>query len=65
MKQYLQKTVKEIEKELATYKRKADKEKADKITQMEQEKQRRMKELAERQNRLVDLEEAAKRDELY
>ena len=56
MKQYLQKTVKEIEKELATYKRKADKEKADKITQMEQEKQRRMKELAESQTRLVDIE---------
>jgi len=65
MKQYLQKSVKDIEKELAAYKRKADKEKADRITMMEQEKQRRMKELAERQSRLVDLEEAAKRDELY
>lgn len=31
---------------------------------MEEEKQRKLKELAERQNRLVDLDEALRRDEL-
>jgi len=49
---------------LAAYKRKADKIKAEKMAQMEEEKQRKLKELAERQNRLVDLDEALRRDEL-
>jgi len=35
MKHYLQKSMKDIEKELAAYKRKSDKEKADRITLME------------------------------
>ena len=64
MKSYLAKQLKETEKELASYKRKADKIKAEKIAQMEEEKQRKLKEFAERQGRLVDLDEALKRDEL-
>jgi hypothetical protein len=40
MKNYLAKQLKETEKELATYKRKADKIKAEKIALMEEEKQK-------------------------
>ena len=64
MKSYLAKQLKETEKELAVYKRKADKIKAEKIALMEEEKQKKLRELAERQSRLVDLEETVKRDEL-
>jgi len=64
MKGYLSKQLKETEKELAIYKRKADKLKAEKMAQMEEEKQRKLRELAERQSRLVDLDENQKRDEL-
>lgn len=64
MKGYLSKQLKETEKELAVYKRKADKLKAEKMAQMEEEKQRKLRELAERQSRLVDLDENQKRDEL-
>jgi len=64
MKSYLSKQLKETEKELAVYKRKADKVKAEKIALMEEEKQKKLREFAERQNRLVDLEETLKRDEL-
>ena len=64
MKSYLSKQLKDTEKELAVYKRKADKIKAEKIALMEEEKQKKLRELAERQSRLVDLEETVKRDEL-
>jgi hypothetical protein len=64
MKSYLTKQLKDTEKELQAYKRKADKVKAEKIALMEEEKQKKLRELAERQNRLVDLDESHKRDEL-
>lgn len=64
MKSYLAKQLKDTEKELANYKRKADKVKAEKIAQMQEEKQKKLKELAERQSRLVDLDETLRRDEL-
>lgn len=64
MKNYLAKQLKDTEKELGAYKRKADKIKAEKIAQLEAEKQRKQQELVERQNRLVNLDESLRRDEL-
>jgi hypothetical protein len=57
MKGCLSKKIEKTEKKLAGNKRKADKLKADKMAHMEEEKQIKLRELAKRQSRLVDLDE--------
>ena len=63
MKQYLDKALRDSEKELEQFRRKADKDKARKREQLEEAKKAKMIELQDRQQRMYSWEEQQKRDE--
>lgn len=63
MKQYLEMQKRDAEKELEAFRKKADREKDKKIADIEVEKERKMQELADRQDRMFNWEDRVKRDE--
>ena len=63
MKQYLDKALRDSEKELEQFRRKADKDKARKREQLEEAKKAKMIELQDRQQRMYSWEGQQKRDE--
>ena len=63
MKQYLELQKRDAEKELELFRKKADKEKDKLINNIEVEKERKMQELMDRQDRMFNWEDKVKRDE--
>lgn len=63
MKNYLKKSVQEADRELTSYKLHMDKEKAARMQELKDEHERKIKDLEERQDRLVNVEEMLKKDE--
>jgi len=63
MKQYLEMQMKDAKREEAQFRDQADRDLQRKIVEMEQEKERKMQELMERQERMFDWNEKLDRDE--
>lgn len=63
MKHYLEMQKRDAEKELEAFRKKADKEKDKSIANIETEKERKMQELMDRQDRMFNWEDKIKRDE--
>jgi len=63
MKQYLEKNVKDAEKELDAFQKKADREKERRMHEIEEEKEQKMNELMERQDRMFNWEDKMKKEE--
>jgi hypothetical protein len=63
MKVYLTKSVNEANRDLENYKRHSDKEKLSRIQNMQTDHELKQKEMEERQDRLVNVEEMLKKDE--
>lgn len=63
MKQYLEMQMKDAKREEAQFRDQADRDLERKIVEMEQEKERKMQELMERQERMFDWNEKLDRDE--
>lgn len=64
MKHYLAKSVQDANRELEQFKRFADKEQEERKAEILRENERKRQEMQERQNRLVNVEEALKKDEM-
>ena len=63
MKNYLKKSISEAERELNQFKLYQDKEKAQRMQELQEEHDQRLADLAERQERLVNVDEMLKKDE--
>merc|ERR1712048_1267229 len=63
MKNYLKKSVQEADRELTQFKMHQDKEKQARIQEIKEEHDQKQKDLLERQERLVNVEEMLKKDE--
>ena len=63
MKNYIKKSISEAERELNQFKLYQDKEKAQRMKELQEEHDQRLADLAERTERLVNVEEMLKKDE--
>ena len=63
MKKYIKKSINEVQIEAESYKRMLDKDKSSRIMEIQDEHKRKMKEMEDRQNRLVNVDEMLKKEE--
>jgi hypothetical protein len=63
MKNYIKKSVQEADRELTQFKLFQDKEKAGRMSELQEDHAKQIKDLEERQERLVNVEEMLKKDE--